>query len=195
MPTRPAPSLVPLWLVKFLPKHTITKDPGRLTLLQPTSRRNHTNGALSVLSTPPVLSNALNSSKIERSALGRLPTLGITRSLLLGSFFTIPILFTPGFALMKKVATSQSFLLNPDKNPLVEAVIKPLIYDHFCAGTTRAEIQQSIARTKGLGFAAVISCYGKEINVTESSAAQRKNQDLANDSVRQEVEWWKKGNL
>ncbi|KAL8837523.1 MAG: hypothetical protein Q9170_002482 [Blastenia crenularia] len=60
-------------------------------------------------------------------ALARLPTSSIFRSLFLGAFFSSPILSTPVLALMKKVASSPSRILNPEKNPVLRAIVKPLV--------------------------------------------------------------------
>lgn len=174
---------------------TQLKPLSRLPVLHAISRRHQTNSALGAEHSDPNIADALRSPKAERSALARLPTIGIIRSLLLGSFFTIPILFTPGFALMRKVATSQSFLLNPDRNPVLRALVKPLVYDQFCAGTTRAEIQKNIARIKGLGFKGVILCYGKELQIEKPSEAHAAAANAKEETMRLEVEAWRKGNL
>ena len=131
----------------------------------------------------------------EPLALARLPTASIFRSLLLGAFFSSSILFTPGFALLKKIANSTSRVLNPDRNPLLRAIVKPFVYDHFCAGTNRVEIQGRISQIKSLGFSGVILCYGKEIQIQKPSLSRADDLRYSHQAFDQELELWKQGNL
>ncbi|KAM0794846.1 proline oxidase PrnD [Usnea florida] len=135
------------------------------------------------------------SSAAEPLALARLPTASIFRSLLLGAFFSSSILFTPGFALLKKIANSPSRILNPDRNPLLRAIVKPFVYDHFCAGTNRLEIRGRISQIKSLGFSGVILCYGKEIQIQKPNVSQRDDLQYSHQAFDQELELWKQGNL
>ena len=131
----------------------------------------------------------------EPLALARLPTASIFRSLLLGAFFSSSILFTPGFALLKTIANSPSRILNPDKNPVLRAIIKPLVYDQFCAGTNRSEILSRILQIRSLGFSGVILCYGKEIQIQKPGQPQVENLRDSHQALDQELELWKQGNL
>ncbi len=135
------------------------------------------------------------SKAAEPLVLSRLPTASVFRSLLLGAFFSSSILFTPGFALLKKISNSPSRMLNPDKNPILKAIIKPLVYDHFCAGTNRSEIQARISQIKSLGFSGVILCYGKEHQIQEPNKPLVGDLNDLHETVDQELELWKQGNL
>lgn len=72
---------------------------------------------------------------------------------------------------MRFIAGSKSPLLHPDNNPLLRAILKPVIYDQFCAGTNPKEIHDTQADIKRLGFSGVILCYGKELEVDASGKA------------------------
>ena len=137
----------------------------------------------------------LRSKIAEPLALARLPTASIFRSLLLGAFFSSSILFTPGFALLKKIADSPSRVLNPDRNPLLRAIVKPFVYDQFCAGTNRVEIRGRISQIKTLGFSGVILCYGKEIQIQKPSSSGVDDLQYSHQDFDQELEVWKQGNL
>ena len=137
----------------------------------------------------------LQSRAAEPLALARLPTASIFRSLLLGAFFSSSILFTPGFALLKKIANSPSCVLNPDRNPLLRAIVKPFVYDHFCAGTNRLEIRGRISQIKALGFSGVILCYGKEIQIQKPTSSPVGDPHFLHQAFDQELELWKQGNL
>ena len=154
-------------------------------------------------STDPSLPNRRYADLSERSELGttepqealaRLPTSSVLRSLFLGAFFSSPVLFTPGFALLNRISTSQSRILDPDKNPLLRAIVKPLIYDQFCAGTNKAEIQAKVAQIRALGFSGVVLCYGKEIEIPKGSQPDACVSDAAA-PIDEELEWWRRGNL
>lgn len=137
--------------------------------------------------------------RIGRSQnLSRMPTSNILRSLLLGVFFTSPILFKPGFAILQAIAKSRSPLLSPDKNPLLKAAVKPLIYDQFCAGTNRAEICRTREMIKNMGFSGVILCYGRETQVAAKSSKTHTLQYTSLESAHGDVErinQWRDGNI
>ena len=91
---------------------------------------------------------------------------------------------------MRTVANSNSSLLNPDRNPVLRALIKPFIYDQFCAGTTKAEISKTIGGIQQLGFAGVILCYAKEIQLNQEGAV------LGFQGQREaDIQRWLDGNL
>jgi len=126
--------------------------------------------------------------------LARIPTLKLLRSLLLGAVFSSKILFTPSFAVMKFISSSRSRIIDPDNNPLLRAAVKPFIYDHFCAGVNCKEVKQTIADIKELGFAGVILCHGKEMQIEKSddpSVAAADNVQRA----KAEIDFWKQSNL
>lgn len=133
-------------------------------------------------------------TEAQLTGLERLPTKSILRSLTLGALFTTPYLFKPGFSVLRKVADSTSVFLNPDANPLLRAIIKPLIYDAFCAGRTKNEIYRTRDTIKRMGYSGVILCYGRE-NVIEAlnNLAPDGNNHAASDDV--EIEQWRNGNL
>lgn len=125
------------------------------------------------------------------SGLERLPTAALLRSLFLGVFFSSPTLFKPGFAFLRIVANSRSRLLNPDSNPVLRAILKSLLYDHFCAGTTRSEVIRTRDSIRQTGYSGVALCYGKEAPSSHRGA----DISIARDTVDAEIEHWKQGNL
>ncbi|GME37687.1 unnamed protein product [Neofusicoccum parvum] len=104
------------------------------------------------------------------------------------------VLLTPCLAIMGKIATSNSFLLDPERNPVLKRLLRVTVYDHFCAGTNMQELGRTVRRTKAMGFRGVILGYGKEIVLGDDAHSQ-------NDVARQEqrklevVEQWKQGTL
>lgn len=127
------------------------------------------------------------------SGLERLPTSGLLRNLFLGIFITTPPLFKPGFAVLRRIANSKSAILNPDRNPLLRALIKPVIYDQFCAGRDKAEICQTKDVIKSMGYSGVILGYSKEIQVTPSNNIALMHSKTLEDDPN--VREWRDGNL
>ncbi|EME42291.1 hypothetical protein DOTSEDRAFT_73203 [Dothistroma septosporum NZE10] len=127
------------------------------------------------------------------TGLERMPNVNVFRNLLLGTILTSPILSKIGFGLFGKVANSKSAILNPDTNPILRAIIKPLIYDQFCAGTNPEEIFQTRNVTKGMGYGGIVLCYGKEIQI--SSSGEVHSTGKGNSDQILEINAWRDGNL
>lgn len=100
----------------------------------------------------------------------------------------------PGLAVMRTIADSKSALLDPDHNPVLRGVLKPLIYDQFCAGTTKDEVHRTAASIRNLGFAGVILTYGRELQINEKKGLV----GLGREAVSQkseDIKKWRDGNL
>lgn len=172
--------------------------------IQPQIRSLHTRRNSSSLTEPSTETTALfppssstcveslQRNEIDTRALRRLPTSSILRSLVLGSLFSSPLLFAPGLSVLQWIANSSSRILNPDQNPVLRAIIKPLIYDHFCAGTNWEEICRTRENIKFMGFRGVILCYGKEA-VSTSGGLHSTGSNLS--SQNSEIDCWRDGNL
>lgn len=95
---------------------------------------------------------------------------------------------------MKKIADSKSWLLDADRNPLVRAVLLPLIYKQFCAGRNKKEINETIASIKKMGYNGVILCYAREITIDENDSSQPLSQS-SEATIVENVKAWREGNL
>jgi hypothetical protein len=82
--------------------------------------------------------------------------------------FNSSLLPKPGIAILNAIAQSCSIFLDSNNNHLVKAVFKPVIYDHFCTGTTKSEIQRTASKSKNIGYSVVVLCYGKEFDPTKT---------------------------
>ena len=127
------------------------------------------------------------------SGLKRLPTSILLRSLLLGKLFTTPFLFEPAFRIFQKIANSRSRFLNVDRNPLLRSLIKPLVYDQFCAGRNELEVAKTRVKIRSIGYSGVILCYGKEVVVDASDSLLSTGSSNARGDV--EIAQWRDGNL
>lgn len=126
--------------------------------------------------------------------LARLSTSSLLKNIFLSVFLRTPLLFKPGFAVFEKIANSSWSIANPDKNPVIRALVRPLIYDHFCAGTNVDEIRKTSTDIKGLGFSGIVLCYGKEVQVNAGNTFVG-HTSANNAQIGQEVAQWRDGNL
>ena len=192
-----------LWFFKVMPIKKLPRCPGLIQhrslngLVLPLGRcpcpvRLTHNDASLTSKTLPIFPDRTEPKAV---ALARLPTTSILRSWILGAFYSSSLLFTPGFAFLKKISNSPSRLLNPDINPILRAIVKPLIYDQFCAGTNSAEIQAKISQIKSLGFSGVILCYSREHQASSSERRPNHNLDEAHTPLNEELKSWKRDNL
>lgn len=140
-------------------------------------------------------SPAVSQPVVEHSATGlnRVPTAAILRNLFLGAMISSPLLFRFGSRLLDSMANTRSTLANPDLNPILRAIVKPLFYDQFCAGTDQKEILVTRDRIRRMGFAGVVLCYGKEMQLSVSNELHSTGKGC--DSQALEIEHWKQGNL
>jgi proline dehydrogenase len=90
---------------------------------------------------------------------------------------------------MTAIANSRSPLLSPDYNPLLRVMIKPFVYDQFCAGSHKPEIQKTIQQISDMGFDGVIMQYAKEF------APGEQHESPSSAEGDPELEHWVKGNL
>ena len=128
----------------------------------------------------------------QTSGLERLPMKHLLRNVILGTFFSSPLLLRPGLFVMRKIAESTSSFASPDRNPILRAMIKPLIYNHFCAGVNQIEICRTRDAIKRIGFSGIILCYGKEVVVDRSNKAHSTG---TIGQTAAEIAQWRDGNL
>lgn len=122
-----------------------------------------------------------------------MPTSAILRNLFLGAMISSPLLFRFSSLVLDRLANARSVWLNPDANLLLKAIVKPLFYDQFCAGTNHREISKTRDSVRRMGFAGVILCYSKEVTASSSNALHSTGKDCANQAM--EIECWKTANL
>lgn len=138
-------------------------------------------------------SHDTRATKAIPTGLGRLPTMSLVRNLLLGVFFTSPVLFKLGLGMLQTVAESRSVMLNPDRNPVLRALFKPFVYDQFCAGTNKSEIYHTRDSIKSMGYSGIVLCYGKEIQISQSNELRSTGEMKADEAA--EIEMWRAGNI
>ncbi len=128
--------------------------------------------------------------------LSMLPTKTLLRSLLLTSMMKQSWLMKPCLALLNSVCKSKTALGNPDRNPILNKLLRWTIYNHFAAGTCPKEVAKTAAEIKQMGYQGIILGYAKEVVLKEPligvvSTVQDKYLPCHYDVVRD----WKRGTL
>lgn len=141
------------------------------------------------------LSSVLPPSEVP--SMARLPTKLILRSLVLTSVMSSKLLLKPSLAALDIITNSKSAILNPDRNWILNKILRWTVYDHFCAGTTRQEVSKTVADIKKIGYQGVILGYSKEIIVDPADAVVHDGSGarVYSDRCYEIVEEWKKGTL
>ncbi|KAJ0341756.1 hypothetical protein COL922a_001850 [Colletotrichum nupharicola] len=119
-----------------------------------------------------VKQNNWNTEKKLPTALSRLPTKTLLRSLLLTALMRRGWISRPSLAALDYITKSKNTLLNPDKNPALNKLLRWTIYNHFAAGTCHQEVVRSAAETKSIGYHGVIMGYAKEFVLENPSVSQ-----------------------
>ena len=129
--------------------------------------------------------------------MARLPTRLLLRSLILTSLMSCKLFLKPSLAILNVVTNSKSALLNPDRNFVLNKVLRWTVYNHFCAGTNREEVSRTVAEIKKIGYQGVILGYSKEIvqDPNEKLAHDDTGSATYSDKCYEMIEEWKKGTL
>lgn len=149
------------------------------------------------------------SYKDDSSPLSILPLSAVIRTLAITTFTSVPFLLGPALASLSILSDSKSPFLNPDKNLVLNAILRQTIYSQFCAGETPAEVRKTIAELKQLGYAGVILGYGREVvmdgDETSMFERQREKEGIASvaeeeampnmEQILREIQEWKEGTM
>lgn len=141
---------------------------------------------------------------LSKFPLSAIPTGMLLRSLFIATISSNRLLLLPSLRLLAFFAKeNRSFLFNVDRNPILHAILKKMLYNQFCAGETLRETNACVRQLKDLGFRGVILTYAKELvydqNTDTNFCAEEGSQVLAHGEakvvVNAEIESWKVGTL
>ncbi|EFR03061.1 proline oxidase [Nannizzia gypsea CBS 118893] len=175
------------------PTSTALATPGRqrtaASLFQPTS--------------PPLSSFSSSPCQTAAPPLSMLSISSITRSLLTTAMSSSPVLLKAAMKVLSFIADSKSPLLNPDRNLILNYLLRKTIYTQFCAGEKPHEVQRCIDEIRRAGFSGVILGYAREGVPDENETAaileldsKCSNSAESNKKVAEyEVSAWREGNL
>ena len=111
---------------------------------------------------------------------------------------SVPFLLRPSLGVLSFLAHAKSPLLNPDRNPLLKYMLKKTFYAQFCAGEKTAEIKDTIAQLKDMGYAGVILGYAREVVLEGDDALALDASKDCGEQERcniEEIETWSEGNM
>jgi hypothetical protein len=121
-----------------------------------------------------------------------MPTPILLRTLIAYSFMTSPVLLSACLPIMDKLSTTKIWILNPDKNPILNRIVRLLFYNHFTAGENAIEVKRTLASLRKMGYTGFILAYAKEIAAAEHTDKSIGNE---NEATKMQIEGWKGGNL
>jgi len=96
---------------------------------------------------------------------------------------------------MTWMANSKSVILNPDKNRLVDGLMRVLFYNHFCAGSSDSEVRKTVSTMKEMGFKGVILGYAREVIVDPAATREEAAGSGSTKSIESAIDQWRDGNL
>ncbi|CAJ0548656.1 Ff.00g022690.m01.CDS01 [Fusarium sp. VM40] len=131
----------------------------------------------------------------DPSPLSKIPLGVLVRSVALTTVMANRWLLRPSLAFIAMVTQSNSALLNPDKNPVLNRILQWTIYNHFCAGNSIPEVSNTVQYIKNLGFHGIILGYSKDVVLDPNvELSQTGIEDYPIECYRM-IDEWKKGNI
>lgn len=124
--------------------------------------------------------------------LSVMPTHILLRTLMITWILSSPRLVNLSIPIMHRISYSPSWLLNPDRNPILHHIVRGVFYDHFCAGENEKEAKKTIREVKNIGFEGVILGFAKETLADKTIDVKVAP---ISDYNEQAVEQWKRGSL
>lgn len=109
---------------------------------------------------------------------------------MLSQIFASPALSRLCLGILGRLASSRYPILDPDRNRVLNHVLRIFLYNHFCAGTETQEIKNAIKHIKSMGVAGVILNYAREIVAHDHAES-----DPTVDVSAQQIQEWLDGNL
>lgn len=134
---------------------------------------------------------------IELPPMARLPTRLLLRSFVLTSLMTSKIFLNPALFLLKTMSSSDSAILNADRNPILNKLLRWTVYNHFCAGTNHREVSRTVAELKKIGYQGIILGYSREVvlDLNEKVTHDESGVTVYSNKSYEAVDKWKKGTL
>ncbi|VUC27707.1 unnamed protein product [Clonostachys rosea] len=142
-----------------------------------------------------IADTARNAVRTKGTSLSRMPTTDLVRSLVLTSMMSKNWLMGPCLTFLDAVARSKSGIINADRNPVLNRVLRWTIYNQFCAGSNRTEVSRSMDELRNLGYKGVILGFAKEIVLDPSQGAAGAEDAKYGPACYRMIDEWKDANL
>ncbi|WXC56725.1 hypothetical protein SNK03_002656 [Fusarium graminearum] len=121
-------------------------------------RRSHTLAELRPVQ--PKIESPVKEAK--KSPLSILPLGMVIRSFLITSIYSSSVLQDLSLRILWVIAHSDNAFLNPDRNFILNFLLRKSFYAQFCAGETHAQVKSTVKRLRDIGFGGVILTHAKE---------------------------------
>lgn len=125
--------------------------------------------------------------------LAAMPTAALLRSLAFTTIMSTSLL-KPAMLFMKLVASPNARLLSPERNPIVNMLLRSTFYKQFAAGEDETQVLTTIEQIKAQGYTGVILGYAREV-VVETHGRVPKPTDNPSPEELETIELWKKDTL
>ncbi len=132
-----------------------------------------------------------SSSPTVPPPLSVMPTRLLFRQAMITSLLSSPRLVGACLPVMDYLSRSELWVTNPDRNPILKALIKMLFYNNFAAGENSGQVKNTVATLKSMGCHGVVLGYAKETMSGESGSATA----TTDVSPISQIGQWKIGNL
>ncbi|KAM5343604.1 hypothetical protein ACJ41O_012141 [Fusarium nematophilum] len=143
----------------------------------------------------PAIKPAAGAAVEEPSPLSKLPTGVLLRSVALTTVMATSWLLRPSMAFLALITQSNSALLNPDRNPILNRILQWTIYDHFCAGNSIQDVSKTVKYIKKLGYHGIILGYSKEVVLDPNVELPQTGVEEYPPECYGVIDQWKKGNI
>lgn len=129
----------------------------------------------------------------ELPPLAAMPTVSLLRSLAFTTIMSTRLL-KPAMLFMKLVASPNARILSPERNPIVNMLLRPTFYNQFAAGENESEVLRTIKQIKAQGYTGVILGYAREV-VVETHGRVPGPTDNPTPEELEAIELWRKDTL
>ncbi|KAL2206952.1 FAD-linked oxidoreductase [Sarocladium strictum] len=124
-----------------------------------------------------------------------MPTNTLVRSLILTSLMGQNWILNPALSFLRIMCNSKFAVLNPDRNPVLNKIMRWSLYGQFASGTNASEVSKTISELKTMGYHGVILGYAKEILLRDPMIHGETAKQTDSAAAQKVIEEWKKGTI
>lgn len=125
--------------------------------------------------------------------LAAMPNAALLRSLAFTTIMSTSLL-KPAMQFMKLIASHDAKFFSPERNPIINMLLRPTFYSQFAAGENEQQVGKTIQTIKNQGFTGVILGYAREV-VVDIYDRTPQPVDKPTSAELRDIELWKQGTL
>ncbi|KAH7007480.1 FAD-linked oxidoreductase-like protein [Ilyonectria destructans] len=104
-------------------------------------------------------------------------------------------LLRPTPAVLNMMAKSKSAILNANRKPFLNRILRWTIYNHFCARSNKAQVAHSLAEVKDIGYLGVTLGWAKEVVLSPVDEGVHPDNAKFGPACCQMIDEWKEETL